>query len=122
MKLSIMIRTFLLGSAFLAAAAAFLVTPTNAFVTPTTTTTTRIATAALNMVPSTDLKQPGTAKMDKPWNELGFEFRPTNSHIQLTYKDGKWGKGELVKVGCVVLVELIRLCCCWCLNNELQGR
>ena len=47
---------------------------------------------------ASDLKQPGTAKLDTPWNELGFEFRPTNSHIRLTYKDGEWGKPELVKV------------------------
>jgi len=44
------------------------------------------------------LKEPGSAKLDTPWNELGFEFRPTNSHIKVTYKDGAWGKPELVKV------------------------
>ncbi|CAB9521050.1 Branched-chain amino acid aminotransferase [Seminavis robusta] len=53
--------------------------------------------SSLNMVASESLKAPGTAKMDTPWNELGFEFRPTNSHIRLTFKDGEWGKPELVK-------------------------
>jgi branched-chain amino acid aminotransferase len=43
-------------------------------------------------------KKPGTAQLDVPWEELGFEFRPTNSHIKLTYKEGKgWGEPELVK-------------------------
>ena len=53
-------------------------------------------TSALHMV--TSLKQPGTAKLDTPWSELGFEFRPTNSHIRMVFKDGEWGKPELVKV------------------------
>jgi hypothetical protein len=51
---------------------------------------------------STAKKAPGTAKLDTPWEELGFEFRPTNSHVRLQYKDGEWMKPELVKVctGC----------------------
>lgn len=36
---------------------------------------------------------PGTA--DVPWKELGFEFRPTKSHLKMTFKDGKWGAMEL---------------------------
>lgn len=47
---------------------------------------------------STAKKAPGTAKLDTPWEELGFEFRPTNSHVRLQYKDGEWMKPELVKV------------------------
>jgi hypothetical protein len=43
--------------------------------------------------------KPGTAKLDTPWEELGFEFRETNSHVKITYKDGEWGEAELVKVG-----------------------
>lgn len=39
---------------------------------------------------------PGTA--DLPWSELGFEFRPTKSHLRMVYKDGKWGEEELVEV------------------------
>mmetsp|Transcript_45187 Transcript_45187/g.130483 ORF Transcript_45187/g.130483 Transcript_45187/m.130483 type:complete len:398 (+) Transcript_45187:169-1362(+) len=42
-------------------------------------------------------KTPGSAKLDTPWEELGFEFRPTNSHVRVTYKDGEWGKPELVQ-------------------------
>lgn len=42
--------------------------------------------------------KPGTAKLDTPWEELGFEFRPTNSHVRVTYKNGEWGEPELVKV------------------------
>jgi len=42
-------------------------------------------------------KTPGSAQLDTPWQELGFEFRPTNSHVKIIYKDGKWGEPELVK-------------------------
>lgn len=42
--------------------------------------------------------KPGTAKLDTPWEELGFEFRPTNSHVRITYKNEEWGEPELVKV------------------------
>jgi len=44
---------------------------------------------------STDIGAPGTA--DLPWSELGFEFRPTKSHLRMIYKDGKWGEAELVE-------------------------
>ena len=47
---------------------------------------------------SATTEQPGTAELDKPWTELGFEFRPTNSHLRMTFKDGEWGAPELVKV------------------------
>lgn len=50
---------------------------------------------------SATTEQPGTAELDKPWTELGFEFRPTNSHLRMTFKDGEWGAPELVKV-CVI--------------------
>lgn len=47
---------------------------------------------------ATERKAPGTAKLDVAWEDLGFEFRPTNSHIRITYKDGEgWGEPELVK-------------------------
>jgi branched-chain amino acid aminotransferase len=35
--------------------------------------------------------------MPVPWEDLGFEFRPTNSNVRMTYKDGEWGEMELVK-------------------------
>lgn len=47
---------------------------------------------------SAPAKTPGSAQLDTPWEELGFEFRPTNSHVSITYKDGEWGEPELVKV------------------------
>ena len=44
-------------------------------------------------------KLPGTAQMDKPWEKLGFEFRPTNSHVQLKWKEGEgWSEPEIIKV------------------------
>lgn len=43
-------------------------------------------------------KQPGTAKLDTEWENLGFEFRPTNSHVKLVYKDGEWSRPELATV------------------------
>jgi branched-chain amino acid aminotransferase len=48
-------------------------------------------------------KVPGTADMGMAWGDLGFEFRPTNSHIKLVYRenadgsDGSWGEPELVR-------------------------
>ncbi|OEU10709.1 D-aminoacid aminotransferase-like PLP-dependent enzyme [Fragilariopsis cylindrus CCMP1102] len=43
-------------------------------------------------------KMPGTADMGMPWEDLGFEFRPTNSHVKLTWKDGEgWSEPELIK-------------------------
>ena len=51
-------------------------------------------------------KMPGTAKLDTPWEDLGFEFRPTNSHVKLTWKEGEgWSKPELVEVRLVVVPE-----------------
>mmetsp|Transcript_36290 Transcript_36290/g.78317 ORF Transcript_36290/g.78317 Transcript_36290/m.78317 type:complete len:411 (-) Transcript_36290:150-1382(-) len=44
---------------------------------------------------STEVGAPGTA--DLPWSELGFEFRPTKSHLKMVYKDGEWGEAELVE-------------------------
>lgn len=46
---------------------------------------------------STTRTMPGTAELDTPWEELGFEFRPTNSHVRVTYKNEEWGEPELVK-------------------------
>lgn len=44
------------------------------------------------------LGTPGTAKLDVAWEELGFEFRPTKSHVRVICKDGEWGQMELVTV------------------------
>jgi len=83
--------------AFSAAMAAAVCSDAFVLRTPTSSLQTdqRQKTSSLNMVST--LKEPGTAKLDTPWKDLGFEFRPTNSHIKLTYKDGEWGKAELVK-------------------------
>lgn len=59
------------------------------------TNTGRISPLASQAAPA---KTPGSAQLDTPWQELGFEFRPTNSHVRITYKDGEWGVPELVKV------------------------
>mmetsp|Transcript_18293 Transcript_18293/g.41963 ORF Transcript_18293/g.41963 Transcript_18293/m.41963 type:complete len:414 (+) Transcript_18293:204-1445(+) len=60
-----------------------------------------ISTSSTRLQMSTEApakKQPGTADMDKPWEKLGFEFRPTNSHVQLKWKEGEgWSKPEIVK-------------------------
>ena len=61
----------------------------------------------LYMSTSTDTtktkKMPGTADMGMPWEDLGFEFRPTNSHVKLTWKDGEgWSEPELIKVSSAV--------------------
>lgn len=32
--------------------------------------------------------KPGTAPLD--WANLGFEFRPTKSHMKFVWKNGKW--------------------------------
>lgn len=48
-------------------------------------------------------KSPGTADLGGiEWKDLGFEFRPTNSHIKIVYTEnddgsGSWGAPELVK-------------------------
>ena len=46
---------------------------------------------------STEVGAPGTANL--PWSELGFEIRPTKSHLRMVYKNGKWEEAELVEVG-----------------------
>ena len=61
---------------------------------------TTISSSQLNVATSsstdTAVGKPGTA--DLPWGELGFEFRPTKSHLRMVYRDGKWGEAELVEV------------------------
>ena len=58
-----------------------------------------MSSSRLQMSTETAKKLPGTAKLDTPWEDLGFEFRPTNSHVKLTWKEGEgWSKPELVEV------------------------
>eukprot|EP00560_Eucampia_antarctica_P003404 CAMPEP_0197831596 /NCGR_PEP_ID=MMETSP1437-20131217/11126_1 /TAXON_ID=49252 ORGANISM="Eucampia antarctica, Strain CCMP1452" /NCGR_SAMPLE_ID=MMETSP1437 /ASSEMBLY_ACC=CAM_ASM_001096 /LENGTH=397 /DNA_ID=CAMNT_0043434587 /DNA_START=84 /DNA_END=1274 /DNA_ORIENTATION=+ len=54
-------------------------------------------TALFSAADTKSTEQPGTAVLDKPWEELGFEFRNTKSHLRMTFKDGEWGAPELVK-------------------------
>ena len=55
------------------------------------------SSSKLSVATSTsEIGSPGTA--DLPWSELGFEFRPTKSHLRMVYRDGKWGEAELVEV------------------------
>lgn len=62
-----------------------------------------MSSSRLQMSTEAAKKIPGTAKMDTPWEDLGFEFRPTNSHVKLTWKEGEgWSKPELVEVRVVV--------------------
>ena len=64
---------------------------------------------------STEVGEPGTA--DLPWSELGFEFRPTKSHLRMVYRDGKWGEAELVEVSYrLYLVVVFNVCVSvvWC--------
>ena len=52
---------------------------------------------SVSAAPQSDVAgAPGTA--DLPWEDLGFEFRTTKSHLKMVYKDGKWGEEELVEV------------------------
>jgi len=41
--------------------------------------------------PAADCPLPGTASIDTPWDELGFEFRPSKSHVKVEHKNGSWG-------------------------------
>jgi len=54
-----------------------------------------IASVTASAPAATSRGAPGTA--DLPWEDLGFEFRETRSHMKFTYKDGKWDGGELVE-------------------------
>jgi hypothetical protein len=40
---------------------------------------------------------PGSARLDTPWEELGFEFRPTRSHLKIVWRDDKWHEPTLVE-------------------------
>jgi branched-chain amino acid aminotransferase len=75
-------------------------TPTRLYVGTSTSATTTTASAN-----AAKKKLPGTADLGGiKWEDLGFAFRPTNSHIKLVYTEnndgtdgGSWGAPELVK-------------------------
>ena len=80
------------SAAAAAAAAAATAARTNGAQSPHGMTATSKETA-------TDLQalaKPGTA--DVPWSDLGFEFRPTKSHLKMVWSEdtGAWGPPELV--------------------------
>jgi hypothetical protein len=56
------------------------------------------SSTSFSLASTSDKVRPGSAELDTPWEELGFEFRSTNSHVKITFKDGEWGTPELVKV------------------------
>lgn len=74
----------------------------NKFMTPRYATTEEDATAAVSKESREPVGKPGTAELDTPWEDLGFMFRPVKSHLRMTWKDGEWGKPELVEV-CLTL-------------------
>jgi len=86
MKLS---ATLLLSA--LASASAFFAAPVTFGTASTSTRDSSLSVAA----ETRPLGIPGTAELDKPWKELGFEFRPTKSNLRVTYKNGEWGEPEM---------------------------
>ena len=72
------------------------------------------SSSQLSVATSTsEIGTPGTA--DLPWSELGFEFRPTKSHLRMVYRDGKWGEAELVEVRWCYIMSFVVLFMvgCW---------
>jgi len=56
-----------------------------------------VATEPETTSTSLSVGKPGTAELGVAWSELGFEFRPTKSHLQMVYKDGEWQEPKLVE-------------------------
>ena len=62
-----------------------------------------VSSSRLYMSTEAAKKMPGTAKLDTPWEDLGFAFRPTNSHVKITWKEGEgWSTPELVEVRFII--------------------
>ncbi len=80
-------------------------------------TTVPSKTGALFMNPSSSSSplssqvqlKPGTAQLDKPWQDLGFEYRETRSHGRIVYRNGEWGELELVQVMSSFVLKSIHL-------------
>jgi branched-chain amino acid aminotransferase len=95
------LSTAFLLSTFIASATGFVSTTTtrttrSSFITtPKFTSSTARNVLADNTSSSSTVGKPGTAELDTPWEDLGFEFRPTKSNLRITYKDGEWGEMEL---------------------------
>lgn len=56
----------------------------------------RPSSTSLSVSTASEVGAPGTAEL--PWSELGFEFRPTKSHLRMVYRNGEWSESELVEV------------------------
>ena len=69
------------------------------------------STACFVSTSSTSMGKPGTAELGTPWEDLGFEFRPTKSNLRIVYKDGKWGEMELCEV-CTSMCVIFKITCC----------
>mmetsp|Transcript_11807 Transcript_11807/g.15424 ORF Transcript_11807/g.15424 Transcript_11807/m.15424 type:complete len:401 (-) Transcript_11807:258-1460(-) len=68
--------------------------PSNTFSTHHSSSKLAIPRHATLTTASTGEYAAGSQDLD--WENLGFAFRPTRSHIKFVYKDGEWGEGELV--------------------------
>lgn len=47
------------------------------------------------MAPRASRDKVGSAQLD--WANLGFEFRPTKSHIKFVWKNGEWSEVRTLK-------------------------
>lgn len=54
-------------------------------------------TRALSSSSSSRLFGKGVSSANLDWPNLGFEYRSTDSFVQCTYRDGKWGPVEVVR-------------------------
>ncbi|CAM9184014.1 unnamed protein product [Chrysoparadoxa australica] len=85
--------TRLLASALIPATRGFVTTGLTSAVRPYTVH--HISASPAQAESATSLTSAvGTAPLD--WENLGFEYRTTKSHIKFVCKDGQWGEGELV--------------------------
>ena len=82
----------------------------SAFVVTTPTANKPTGTTSTQVFSELAMGKPGTADIPCAWEDLGFEFRPTKSHVRMTFKDGEWSEPELVTVSsccsCMLLLSL----------------
>ena len=45
----------------------------------------------------------GVGSADLDWPNLGFQYRETNGHMKMTWKDGSWSAAELVEQSTVTM-------------------
>ena len=62
-----------------------------------TTTAQQPHPLSMSTTEASAVAKPGTAEIDVAWSDLGFEFRPTKSHLKMVWTEDKgWGAAELV--------------------------